>query len=163
MHLGLNGLLQKKESPNLPSFFFSFVIRHVFHITEDLAALAIQVNKSYSHPTRSSGQTASLHHSCFTERGPRRLHPQRRPDSNRQSDFPFLDLQNFRLTSASSMALSFQSPPLNSAPLPSSPPCRSPASLDPKSQMCTWAMSSKLPLDNHPLGRPPCLPASHLP
>ena len=104
------------------SFFLSSFIGHVFHITKNLAALAIPVNSPISHTTRCSSQTTSLHHPCFTERGPRRLHTQCRPDSHRQSDPPLLGSQKLWLTSASSMALSFQSPLLNSAQRPLPPP-----------------------------------------
>ena len=98
----------------------SFIIRHVFHITKDLTAPAIRASSSLSRTTPCSSKTSSLHYFCFKGRDPRRLHPQRRPNSHRQSTPLSFSFQGFRLTSASSMAPSSQYPHLSlvQPPLP---------------------------------------------
>ncbi|KAL9064326.1 MAG: hypothetical protein Q9161_008960 [Pseudevernia consocians] len=73
-----------RDTPNIPPILPSS-FRHVFHTTKDVAALAVPISSPFIHSTRRSSQTASIHHSRSGGRDPRCLHPQRRPDSHRQS------------------------------------------------------------------------------
>lgn len=113
------GVLQE----TLRTSCLSFIIRHVFYITKHLAAFAVPISSPLSYATCCSDQTASFHHSSFKGRDPRRLHPQRRPDTHGQSIvLSSPNLKSCLLTSTSSTAPLSQFPLPNSARQPSLPP-----------------------------------------
>ena len=116
------GSFWSPKDPNFRASLLSFTNKHEFHITKSLAAFAFATNTLISCTTYCTSQTASVHHPCFKGRDPRRIHPQRRPDSHRQGTIFSSNLKDFLLTIASSMALLSRFPLHSSARQPSPPP-----------------------------------------